>query len=131
MTTFVIFQSSNEQPNSQCNDSSVHIFLEVSQCKVHFTNASPTLNGHWKGRRKICLVQLIRCQQSRVNSCGYHGQKTLLSLEAFDGWVWNKSLVVDAAAHHLRLLVLHKAAAAGSPDKDQGESIDWMEQDHL
>ena len=55
----------------------------------------------------------------------------MLSLEAFDGWVWNESLVVDASAHHLRLLVLHKAAAAGSPDKDQGESIDWMEQDHL
>ena len=38
-----------------------------------------------------------------------------------DGWVWNKSLVVDAV--HLHLLILLKAAAAGSPDKGEGLSI--------
>ena len=42
----------------------------------------------------------------------------MLSLEAFDGWVWNKSLGVVAAGHSLVLVlvVLDKAAAVGSPD---------------
>ena len=49
----------------------------------------------------------------------------MLSLEAFDGWVWNKSLGVVAAGHSLVLVlvVLDKAAAVGSPDyKDESES---------
>ena len=39
-----------------------------------------------------------------------------------DGWVWNKSLVVNAV--HCHLLILLKAAAAGSPDKGQGVKVE-------
>ena len=51
----------------------------------------------------------------------------MLSLEAFDGWVWNKSIGVVAAGHSLVLVlvVLDKAAAVGSPGKDESESINW------
>ena len=37
-----------------------------------------------------------------------------------DGWVWNKSLVVDAVQLHL--LILLKAAAAGSSD-EKGQRV--------
>merc|ERR1711874_38347 len=54
----------------------------------------------------------------------------MLSLEAFDGWVWNKSIGVVAAGHSLVLVlvILDKAAAVGSPLSLPGDVLHRLRQ---
>ena len=109
----------------------MYIYFLNSHNAMHVT--SPTLNGHWK-EKIICAIDMFSIIYGQffwiswtngqffwiawTNGNFFWISWTMLGV---DGWVWNKSLVVNAV--HFHLLVLLKAAAAGSPGKGQGVKL--------